>query len=133
MCSSDLLRPRPAIAPGSMTTLRSKMIKAYKASLLGRFLKFESSPPNPEPRDFVEDERERHERDHACYQAWGWIVLIALFLSSYLDPIELDKMHLSAEQLTDLLHGLSLAALILAFTLPQSIILWTEPDMEEPR
>jgi hypothetical protein len=32
-----------------------------------------------------------------------------------------------------LFYGELMAAPILLFTLPQSILLWTEPDMEEPQ
>jgi hypothetical protein len=39
-------------------------------------------------------------------------------------------LHLTADRILDPLHGGLLAGLMLGLTLPQAILLWTEPDME---
>jgi hypothetical protein len=39
-------------------------------------------------------------------------------------------LHLTADRILELLYGGLLVALMLALSLPQAILLWTEPDME---
>jgi len=38
---------------------------------------------------------------------------------------------LSAEVLDQIIYGLLIASVVLLITLPQAILLWTEPDIEE--
>jgi hypothetical protein len=88
-----------------------------------------------EDGSFRSDERELHQRDHAHYQAYqalGIAVLVPFFLASMRVlrpsltawiPINPDEMY----------YGLLLIALLLFFTLPQCILLWTEPDMDGAR
>ena len=82
------------------------------------------------------DEREMHRREHACFKAYpilGKFLLGALFASSFrganpitpLVPLALRSF------LMQLPYMLLMATGILSFTLPQAILLWTEPDMDE--
>lgn len=78
------------------------------------------------------DERELDQRNHAhylAYQGMGIAVLFLWFLSSMRIiksslvawiPISFDQMY----------YALTLLVLMLFLTLPQAILLWTEPDME---
>jgi small-conductance mechanosensitive channel len=87
----------------------------------------------PEESEYRNDECELHQRDRAHYQAYQAIIyILAIFwlLSGWWGNFLrfLAWMPLSANEL---LYGLALAAMVTAFTLPQAILLWTEPDMEE--
>ena len=91
---------------------------------------------NPLPQDdrsFRNDERELAQRDRAHYLAYQavaislvvpWVVAdVAVAKPAWAQNMGISAVHL--------LYGLILAILLLAFTLPQAILLWTEPDMEE--
>jgi hypothetical protein len=81
-------------------------------------------------REFLTDERELRERDRAHYRAFRWFAIAFLFLCLLANPHLLGGLHLSADRILDLLHGGLLVALMLGLSLPQAILLWTEPDME---
>lgn len=81
--------------------------------------------------EFKNDERELHQRDHAhylAYQIFGTAVLLVGLLGS----VRFIKSDLMPNPLiTDKLYYiLTVIAMTLYFTLPQAILLWTEPDME---
>lgn len=90
---------------------------------------------NPLPEDdrsFLNDERELAQRDHAhylAYQAVAVAMVILWLLSGFVEKPRLVAA--IGVLLPHLLYGLIGATLLLAFTLPQAILLWTEPDMEE--
>lgn len=81
------------------------------------------------------DEREVHRRDHAYFRAYWWWDLALLpavlafglknnaFYASWAPSVRAFVDHLP--------YGLLAAAGILYYTLPQAILLWTEPDVEE--
>jgi hypothetical protein len=83
------------------------------------------------------DERETTRRDHAYFQAYWWWDLTLLpalaavglknnsFYAAWSPAIRYFVDHLP--------FGFLVAAAILYYTLPQAILLWTEPDMEEAR
>ena len=83
------------------------------------------------------DERETHRREHAYFKAYFvlGIFLSSAFLAYFLfrgpnpipPPLPLDLRGFLV-QLPFLLLG---AAGIVYLTLPQAILMWTEPDMEE--
>ena len=78
------------------------------------------------------DERDLHQRDRAhylAYQGLGWAVLVPLFLATFrlIKPALLDWIPMAPDEMY---YGLLLIALTLFLTLPQAIMLWTEPDME---
>ena len=91
---------------------------------------------NPLPDDdrlFRNDERELAQRDHAHYLAYQAIA-VALVIPWFVADVGMMKPAWARElsiPIDHLLYGLILAVLLLAFTLPQAILLWTEPDMEE--
>jgi len=81
------------------------------------------------------DERESHRRDHAYRVAYNSLrpILAVLFIAfcyrginQTAPPPPLPLRGL----LVDLQTILLWAAVVLYFTLPQAILLWTEPDME---
>ena len=79
------------------------------------------------------DERESHRWDHAHARAYPWIgycLLVALFTSP------LTRTGQASALATPALHGqlpymLLMTAGILYVSLPQAILLWTEPDILE--
>ena len=86
----------------------------------------------PEDRVYRNDERELHQRDRAHYQAYR-VAVIALLVSWLVVDMKLYAARLLAWVPVSpdlLLFGLLLATVVTAFTLPQAILLWTEPDME---
>ena len=82
---------------------------------------------------FRNDERELHQRDRAhylAYQAVGWAVVLQAFLASMriLSPRVQEWISMPPDRLY---YGCALVTLTMFLTLPQAILLWTEPDMEE--
>ena len=87
----------------------------------------------PEENEYRNDERELAQRNSAFYTAYAPItVFIALLwlLMNFRDHIPRLLARFSVP-IDSLLYGLATAAAITAVTLPQAILLWTEPDMEE--
>ena len=88
--------------------------------------------PEPGEREFRNDERELRQRDHAHYLAYQ-VLAVSLIVVWFM-----AKMRLSVPGLfgflpmpADLLvYGMILAIVVAVLTLPQAILLWTEPDME---
>jgi hypothetical protein len=79
------------------------------------------------------DERDVQQRDHAHYQAYqgvGLAVMVPWFITSLrlIKPGLLGWIPMDPDEMY---YGLLMIVLTLFFTLPQSILLWTEPDMEE--
>lgn len=88
--------------------------------------------PEPVENEYRNDERELAQRNSAFHSAYAPItVLIALLwlLMNFRDNIPrlLERFSVPID---GLLYGLATAAAITAVTLPQAILLWTEPDME---
>jgi len=92
--------------------------------------------PEPEESEYRNDERELDQRNSAHYQAY-YVLAVALLVLWELANLQvhlpriLARIGLTAELAVSLLGAGTLAAIIVAFTLPQAILLWTEPDMEE--
>jgi thiosulfate reductase cytochrome b subunit len=89
--------------------------------------------PLPTTNAYRSDERELQQRDRAHYTAYKAVIflLMPLWLLSQwatFTPRLLARIPVSPSLL---IYGLVLASIIVALTLPQSILLWTEPDMEE--
>lgn len=82
---------------------------------------------------FRNDERELHQRDYAhylAYQAIGVVIAAEAFLVP-LRMIVRRLQHWRGMTPEELYYGFALVALTLFMTLPQAILLWTEPDMDE--
>jgi hypothetical protein len=82
------------------------------------------------------DEREMHRRDHAHYVAYyapTYGLIAALFAGYFRNPNPITPLLPLALRgcLMQLPSILLWATGILYFTLPQAILLWTEPDMEQ--
>ena len=96
-------------------------------------LKFGFYRPEPDESAYRNDERETHQRDRAHYLAYTplGLGLCGLWLASnwslhaprLVSWIPMDKELLAP--------ALIQAMLVMFLTLPQAILLWTEPDMEE--
>jgi hypothetical protein len=120
---SGLVRPFDGKAPRE-NTVPSPLIP------LGVYLRL--STPHAEG-DWQSDERETKLRDRAHYQAYQWIsgALALLWLLSGWATAKSSAfpiLHSTAEWL---LYPVVLVSVILMLTLPQSILLWTEPDMAQ--
>ncbi len=81
------------------------------------------------------DERERQRWDHAHSVAYDWIswmLIAALFMAWFRSPNPVVPVLGSAGKTIaeNFAAAMLMGGLILNFTLPQAIFLWTEPDME---
>ena len=78
------------------------------------------------------DERELRQRDHAhyvAYQVLAFVVMIPMLFGSL--RIAHARAFAWPGVTTDqFYYGLSIIAVVLFLTLPQAILLWTEPDMD---
>jgi hypothetical protein len=102
---------------------------------LGRFLGGRTYGGGLVPPAESGDERERRRRDHAYYVTYKWwdlaFIPVLLSLGLKISP-SYSTWQPALRVLADRLPwGLAVAAGILYFTLPQTILPWTEPDIEE--
>jgi len=88
--------------------------------------------PEPADSEYRSDERELQQRDRAHYQAYQAIavVLAMLWLLSSWDAFRPQLLAWIPISPSLLIYGMVLAAIVAAVTLPQAILLWTEPDMD---
>jgi hypothetical protein len=111
-------RPMNADAPPSLMALK---LRVYQPVL-----------DSDEDR-FRNDERELHQRDRAHYlafQAAGLTVVLPMFSIASLRIVR-PQLFPVAMSPDEMYYGLALMSVILFLTLPQCVLLWTEPDMEE--
>lgn len=89
--------------------------------------------PEPGRNEYRSDERELQQRDRAHYQAYqGLAVMVAvLWMLTGWNTFAPKLLAWVPGSAALLLYGLALATVVLVLTLPQAILLWTEPDMEE--
>ena len=88
--------------------------------------------PGADGEAYRNDERELRQRDNAHYRAYqvlGISLIVPWFICSVFGDPKLFGW--SAATVNHLCAVLLLAILALFLTLPQAILLWTEPDMEE--
>jgi hypothetical protein len=107
--------PRPSPRPPSMLALGLRLYH-----------------PRPQDRVYENDERELRQRDRVhfwAYQALASALVVMWMLASVKanTPRLLGFLSVSADKL---LYGLVLVTVVASLTLPQAILLWTEPDME---
>jgi hypothetical protein len=89
--------------------------------------------PEPNENQYRNDEREIDQRNRAVYKAYQALMIAVLAVWLLMNfrtniPRLLERLSIPIDSL---LYGLTTAAIMLALTLPQAILLWTEPDMEE--
>ena len=89
-------------------------------------------PTEPAETDYKSDERELAQRDRAHYQAYQTltIAMCVLWLISHFDANIPNLLAKISFPIGPVLYGLATSTVIVAITLPQAILLWTEPDME---
>jgi len=87
-----------------------------------------------QPLELNLDERDRRLRDHAHYRAYRILrmILQAAIIAGVLLFTRPDAWTL-LRRYNFVLVPFSFLLILLLWNLPQSIILWNEPDMEEPR
>ena len=73
------------------------------------------------PSGPVNDERELHRRDRMHFYAYRWVVIL-MILGYFMSVRPFDHGLVG--------RALLLAGLVLGLTLPQALLLWTEPDVE---
>jgi hypothetical protein len=120
---------------GLVKPFRNKGSYSYKSeSSLDDLLRWGfHRAPDPGQDTFRSDERELRERDRAHFQAYGTLEGAAALLAFALfDKFERPEIFAWIPVPSDLfLYYLAIVTFILFNTLPQAILLWTEPDMEE--
>lgn len=97
------------------------------------FLTMRMWKPEPVESEYRNDERELEQRDRAHYLSYQ-VLTIALALVWLMSDWMMKGARLFAWLAVPadvLLYGFVLSACVVAITLPQAILLWTEPDMEE--
>jgi hypothetical protein len=109
--------PRRSEMPPSLLALKLRM---YRPALTADESKYRN------------DEREQHQRDWAHYKAYQVLGVImcllwALSLQRIVRPELLNGVGMSPDEMY---YTLLMIMLTLFLTLPQAILLWTEPDME---
>ena len=121
---------------GLVKPFRNKGSYSYKSeSSLDDLLRWDfHRAPEAGQDTFRSDERELRERDRAHFLAYGTLESAALLLVFALyDKVERPEIFAWIPIPSDLfLYYLGIVTLILFAALPQAILLWTEPDMEEP-
>ncbi len=109
---------------------RAPRARPVPSSLVELQLRATGVLENLNPEEYHNDERELERRDRVHYQAYqGMCVLLALIW--VLAMWELHPPHLLPTGLVPILLNLvALPSVLLAVTLPQAILLWTDPDLE---
>jgi hypothetical protein len=95
--------------------------------LMPLLLQFGLYRPDPDASAYRNDERETHQRDHAHFRAYQ-VIGLALVVIWTLALFRMDIPHLLARShvpMDQLIYGVALFAIMLFFTLPQAILLWT--------
>jgi hypothetical protein len=86
--------------------------------------------PNPSKYKDEADEREQLGLDNGHFIAYRWLAFVIFLLMFLIDIKRVGPIFGDYPKIPlDLLYGTSLIGCFLAITLPQAIILWTEPDM----
>ena len=112
-------KPANAGAPPPLLLLK---LRVYKPVL------------QPDEDAFRNDEREVHQRDRAHYLAYQWlpVCLAAPWFVAYLRMLR-PGLLVPGMTVDEFYFALTLIGMALFLTLPQAILLWTEPDMDEAR
>lgn len=117
-----LIKPFTGKAPGRRNELPSDL------ALVLRIYR-----PELGERDYRNDEREVEQRGEAHYRAYwalssAFVLLWGMMNLHANRPRLLERLSIPGDVL---LYGLATAAVVVSLTLPQAILLWNEPEMEE--
>ena len=85
---------------------------------------------SPSRKDLQTDERDDRRRDQAHYLAYRVLTLLTYFVWGLFATVRMGPVFGTTGLPFDFALLGALATLMLALTLPQAILLWTEPDME---
>lgn len=90
--------------------------------------------PEPEENEYRNDERELQQRDHAHYIAYQGLAvgLAAMWLLADWQANAPRLLAWLPGSAAVYLYGFVLGLVVVSQTLPQAVLLWTEPDMAEP-
>ena len=77
------------------------------------------------------DERERALSNWAHYEAFRVLAFCSFFVWLFAYVAVPELLVLNPPIVIRVFEGISMALLVLAFTLPQAILLWTQPDVPE--
>jgi hypothetical protein len=80
--------------------------------------------------EYRSDEREQRQSDRAHSRAYRAMYAVLLLLWGVAFNLVARHPFLPAVTAGQLTYGMAVLSLFLTFTLPQAILLWTEPDME---
>lgn len=109
---------------------RGPRVQPMPSSLVELQLRMTGALERPDPDAYRNDEREMGRRDRVHYQAYQAIcVLLAAIWFLALWELHPPRF-VPAGLLPVLLYLIALPGVLLAITLPQAILLWTEPDLE---
>lgn len=110
----------------------NEVLDLKRSSKWARFL----IPEVGDEREVRNDERALRRRDHAHYvafQSLGSLVMLALILK-FIDSVPLhpttESLGLTRESVNRIIFAILQISWIEIMSLPQAILLWTEPDME---
>ena len=90
------------------------------------------SEPITVKRQYTNDERELRRRDSVHRTAYEFLssIVAIVFLAEFMKATDLWDLKARFLTFDQLIYGLLIICNIAAVTLPQTILLWTEPDME---
>jgi VanZ family protein len=118
---------------GLVKPFRARDPNRYEAAPSLLMLKLRVYQPVPGVGEsYRNDERELRQRDHAHYlgyQALGCAIALIWLIASLRNDISSVSAWMTMPP-DELYCGIAMAAITLFLTLPQAILLWTEPDME---
>jgi len=119
---------------GLVKPFNNKHPKVHETAPPFLLLKLRTYAPllGAENNDYLNDERELQQSGYAHFKAYQVLGIAAiLILSLALFRMNLPQwFHWVPMSSDELYYGLMLIVVVLIVTLPQSILLWTEPDME---
>jgi hypothetical protein len=89
-------------------------------------------PAEPAENEYQSDERELAQRDRAHYQAYPALTTAAmlLWLATNLQTNFSSQLARISFPASAVIYGFATVIPVLCITLPQAILLWTEPDLE---
>lgn len=118
---------------GLVKPFNNRRPRAYTDPPPFLLLKLHTYPSIPgNGSDDLNDERELHQRGYAHYKAYqvvGIAVTLIWALAMFRTLLSAWFRWISVSPDT-LYYGLMMIVVVLVLTLPQAILLWTEPDME---